>query len=197
MELRIATPEQLQYAYRTDLAAAFPRAELKPLESMETMWAQGRYRPYCLFDGGEIVGEAFLWTGHDGWAILDYLCVAASRRNDGLGAEILRLLPLTEPDTVIFGEAEDPVYAPDPAMAERRLAFYHRCGLRTAEYDTEMFGVRYKTLYLYRNEVDSQELMKEHYYIYESSFRPDLFARYVRIPRDPAAPPMDKVPWEQ
>jgi len=197
MELRIATPEQLQYAYRTDLAAAFPRAELKPLEAMETMWAQGRYKPYCLFDGDEIAGEAFLWLGHDGWAILDYLCVAANRRNDGLGAKILRLLQETEPDTVIFGEAEDPVYAPDPAMAERRLGFYKRCGLREGDYDTEMFGVRYKTLYLYSGEVDQRKLMEEHYYIYESSFRPELFEKYVRIPRDPDAPPMEKVPWEQ
>ena len=50
---------------------------------------------------------------------------------------------------VIFGESEIPCYAPDPAMAERRLGFYARNGARTAGYDTEMFGVPYKTCLLY------------------------------------------------
>ena len=39
------------------------------------------------------IGLAFLWLGHPGWALLDYLCVTASWRNDGFGAEMLRMLP--------------------------------------------------------------------------------------------------------
>ena len=52
---------------------AFPAAELKPLRNIEKSWAEGWYKPYCLFDGDNIVGEAFLWLGHPGWALLDYL----------------------------------------------------------------------------------------------------------------------------
>ena len=52
-----------------------------------------------------------------------------------------------EAGTVIFGESEVPELAPDPAMAKRRLGFYARNGARTAGYDTEAFGVAYKTLY--------------------------------------------------
>ena len=89
MELRIPTPEQLRTVYDRDLRTAFPAAELKPLKNMEEMWAEGRYRPWCLFDGDDIAGEAFLWLGHPGWALLDYLCVAADRRNGGLGSVIL------------------------------------------------------------------------------------------------------------
>ena len=77
MELRIPTLEQLRTVYDRDLRTAFPAAELKPLKNMEEMWAEGRYRPWCLFDGDDIAGEAFLWLGHPGWALLDYLCVAA------------------------------------------------------------------------------------------------------------------------
>ena len=197
MELRIPTLEQLRAVFRRDMLEAFPAAELKPLEAMEKMWAEGWYKPYCLFDGEEIVGEAFLWLGHPGWAILDYLCITAKHRNDGLGAEILRLLPLAEPGTVIFGEAEAPEHAPDPAMAERRLGFYARCGLRTAGYDTEMFGVHYKTLYLFDGPVDEERLMREHTFIYENTFAPDKFRQYVRIPYDPDAEPMAQVAWDQ
>ena len=195
MELRIATPEQLRMVFRRDMLEAFPEAELKPLTAMERLWADGWYRPYCLFDGDEIVGEAFLWLGHPGWAIVDYLCVTAARRNDGLGAEILRLLQEMEPETVFFGEAEAPEHAPDPAMAERRLGFYARCGLRVADYDTCIFGVHYKTLYFARGEVDQQRLMQEHDFIYRSTFDPEKFRKYVRIPYQGGD--LTQVAWDQ
>ena len=85
MELRLATPEQTALAYERDMIPAFPPAELKPLKNIEAMCRIGRYRPWCLFDGEELVGESFLWLGSPGWALLDYLCVTPSRRNGGLG----------------------------------------------------------------------------------------------------------------
>lgn len=197
MELRIPTLEQLRTVYDRDLRASFPAAELKPLRNIEEMWAAGRYRPWCLFDGDDIAGEAFLWLGHPGWALLDYLCVASDRRNGGLGSVILEKLRETEGDTVIFGESEIPRYAPDPAMAERRLGFYARSGAWTAGYDTEMFGVPYKTLYWAAGDVDEAALMEEHRFVYASTFAPDKFARYVRIPFDPQAGLGAKVEWQQ
>lgn len=197
MELRLPNLTQLRQIYEADLKKAFPPAELKPLSAMEQMWQEGKYKPWCLFDGEEIVGLGFLWMVRPGWAILDYLCVTEKCRNSGIGQEILRLLPESEPNTVIFGEAEAPVHAPDPAMAERRLGFYLRNGLRIAGYDTDMFGVHYKTLYLAKHEVADEELMKAHQEIYQSSFSPEKYARHVLIPRDPALPPIPQVPWDQ
>ena len=92
MELRIPSVEQLRTIYDRDLKEAFPTAELKPLRNIEKSWAEGWYKPYCLFDGDNIVGEAFLWLGHPGWALLDYLCVSSIRRNGGVGASILEKL---------------------------------------------------------------------------------------------------------
>ena len=195
MELRIATPEQLREVFHRDLLSAFPDAELKPLEAMEKLWAEGWYKPYCLFDGDEIVGEAFLWLGHPGWSILDYLCISEHRRNDGLGARIIQMLQELEPETVFFGEVEAPEHAPDPEMAERRLGFYARCGLRRAGYDTAMFGVHYKTLYFFRGEVDEKRMMAEHDFIYRNTFEPAKFEKYVRIPYH--GEPVAKVAWDQ
>ena len=197
MELRIPSVEQLRTIYDRDLKEAFPTAELKPLRNIEKSWAEGWYKPYCLFDGDNIVGEAFLWLGHPGWALLDYLCVSSIRRNGGVGASILEKLREREADTVIFGESEIPGCAPDPAMAERRLGFYARSGARTAGYDTEMFGVPYKTLYWAAGDVDEAALMEEHRFVYASTFAPDKFARYVRIPFDPQAGPGERVEWQQ
>ena len=132
MELKLPTPEQLRLVYDRDLREAFPQAELKPLANMEKMWSEGWYKPYCLFEGEEILGEAFLWLGHPGWALLDYLCVSPAARNGGLGAAMLKELSRVEADSVIFGECEAPEDAPDPEMARRRLGFYARNGLRTS-----------------------------------------------------------------
>ena len=197
MELRIPTLEQLQTVYNSDMKSAFPAAELKPLSAIQRMWREQRYKPYCLFDGDDIVGECFLWLGHPGWALLDYLCVSSRARNAGLGALILAKLREVEPGTVVFGEAEAPEHAPDPAMAERRLGCYARTGLQTAGQDTEAFGVHYKTLYLADHKVEDAALMAEHDFVYKNSFTPEKYAKYVRIPYDPAKVPGEQVAWDQ
>ena len=183
--------------YERDLKPSFPPAELKPLENIQAMCRDGCYRPWCLFDGEEIAGACFLWLGRPGWALLDYLCVTESRRNGGAGALMLELLREAEPGTVILVESEAPVHAPDPAMAERRLGFYARCGLRTAGYDTDVFGAHYKTLYLSEGPVPDGRLMEENRFIYQNRFPKEKYDRYVRIPRDPAAGPVAQVPWNE
>ena len=197
MELRTATPEQVTMAYERDMKLAFPPAELKPLKNIQAMIRAGCYRPWCLFDGEELVGECFLWLGHPGWALLDYLCVAEDRRNTGAGARMLAELLRVEPETVILGESEAPVNAPDPAMAERRLGFYARNGCRTAGYDTDIFGVHYKTLYLSAKPVPDEDLMREHRFIYRSTFPRNKYEQYVHIPRDPEAGPISQIPWNE
>jgi len=197
MELRIPTIEELRKFYREDMVEAFPAAELKPLHAIEAMWRDGWYEPYCLYDddGSGPIGAAFLWLGRPGWALLDYLCVSASWRNDGFGT--LMVQKLKEMDRVIFGESEAPIHAPDPAMAERRLGFYARNGMRIANYDTEMFGVHYKTLYLADREIADDILMREHRFVYQNSFTAEKYEKYVRIPYDPTAVPGTKVAWDQ
>lgn len=197
MELRIPSPEQLRTVYAADLKSSFPAAELKPLRAMEEMWREGWYRPWCLFDGDDIAGECFLWLGHPGWALLDYLCVSPRRRNSGVGALLLAKLREAEPDMVILAESEAPVHAPDPGLAERRLGFYARNDARMAGYDSDMFGVHYKTLYWADGKVADEVLMHEHRFIYQNRFSPQKYTRYVRIPRDPLAGPIPQVPWDE
>ena len=187
MELRIPTLEELKLVYQTDYQESFPAAERKSLAKLRQMWEAGQYRPYCLFDGGQIIGGAFIWTGHPGWSMLDYLFVTASRRNQHLAPLIFRELRRLEgADTVIFGEVEVPAESPDPAMAERRLGFYARNGWRQAGYETRVFGVHFKTIYLADREVKDEELMPEHRLIYQNAFTEKTYARQIRIPYDAA-----------
>ena len=197
MELRMPTWEQVETVYHNDLIPSVPPAELKPLRAIGEMWRDGWYRPWCLFDGDEIVGECFLWLGHPGWMLLDYLCVSPRRRNSGTGALILEKMLEREAGNVILGESEAPIHAPDPEMARRRLGFYARNHARTAGYDTDMFGAHYKTLYWADREIPDAVLMDEHRFIYQNRFSPEKYARYVQIPRDPEAPPVQAVPWDE
>lgn len=39
--------------------------------------------------------------------------------------------------------------------------------------------------------------MEEHRFVYASTFAPDKFRRYVRIPFDPNGTPGERVSWQQ
>lgn len=186
LELKLPTRAQLKAVYKRDLKPSFPPSELKPLREMLAEMGRGEYRPWCLFDGDEIVGEAFVWTHVPGFALFDYLCVTEPRRNDGLGSTLIQKLVEAERGNVLFGESEIPDYAPDPAMAERRLAFYRRNGATQAGYDSCVFGVPYRTLYWAEREVGDGELSAAHAACYRSSLPKPVYDRFITIPWEPA-----------
>ena len=197
-ELRLPTREQLKAAYERDLASAFPPSERKPLGEILAELERGEYRPWCLFDGDEILGEGFVWAHVPGYAVLDYLCVAEPRRNDGLGAVLLQKLAEEElrgHGTVLLGEAELPALAPDRAMAERRLGFYRRCGARIAEYNVAIFGVPYHTLYWAEGNIDTSALMEAHRETYRGSMPEDIYKRFIRIPWDASMGTPEQSDW--
>lgn len=195
MEMKLPSEAQLREVYRRDLLASFPKAELKPLKEMLAEMRRGEYHPWCLFDGGEIVGEAFTWIHVAGFALFDYLCVTPARRNDGLGSTLIAKLVEAERGNVLFGEAEIPAYAPDPAMAERRLAFYRRNGAKQASYDVCEFGVPYHTLYWAEREVGGEELCAAHAATYRSSIPQPYYERWISIPWEPSMGIPTKIPW--
>lgn len=196
MILKTAVPEQLRRVYERDLKASFPSSELRPLPVIERACAEGRYRPWCAFDdAGEIAGELFLKLGNPGWALGDYLCVAAGRRNGGLGAKILAEVRRREKDLVILGEVEDPADAPDAEMARRRIGFYRRNGARFAKFRSEVFGVRYRLIYFSDAPVSEERMIREYGTIYRQDFSREKYEKFVRVPWTPEMPPAPKVAW--
>ncbi len=55
-----------------------------------------------------------MWLGHSGWALLDYLCVAADRRNGGLGVRDLEKLREAERGQCDLRREEIPLLRPGP-----------------------------------------------------------------------------------
>ena len=191
--------KELTRVYLDEMRRDFPPTELKPLSMILNSEADGTAHTWGVFDG-ETLAAYLLMVRPAGSRVsqLDYFAVLPEYRSAGLGAQLLADLPQHERGAqAILIEAECPDKAEDEAMAVRRLGFYARNGLRTAGYDTEMFGVHYKTLYLAGGPVDDAALMEEHRFVYENTFSADKYHKYVRIPFDPKAAPGPKVPWQQ
>lgn len=197
MELRLPTHEELKFAYERDMVPAFPRAELKPLNAIEGLYGKGVYRPYLLWEKGELVGEAFVWAFEPGWTLFEYLCVSETHRNRDLGSELIGKLTAAEQDNVLFGECEIPQYAEDPALAARRLDFYRRNGARRAGYDTVLFGVPFHTLYWAKEAVADEAMITAHQKVYCEHFGQERYQKYFCIPWDCSMGMPKKIPWEE
>ncbi len=197
MEFRLLTDSELESMYAQQLRPSFPAAELRPLHAIRALVRDGVYHPWALTDGAQIVGEAFVWEATPGWGLFDYLCVAPQRRSDGLGSTLIAKLREAERGKVLFGESEVPQYAPDPAMAQRRLAFYRRNGAQQAGYDAAIFGVPYHTLFWAEVPVSDDQLMAAHRAAYHSHFSVAAYDRFIRIPWDVSMGMPEKLPWEE
>jgi GNAT superfamily N-acetyltransferase len=198
MTLRSLTPEELKAAYR-HLAEAFPPAELKSLGVIEAMVDKGVYDPLGAFDGdGEALGYAFLWH-HGATVLLDYLCVPAERRGQGVGSEILEALGRYLPrDTVLLAEAEAPTGEESrDGTILRRLGFYARHGARTLGYDCAVFGVHYKVLCWGQNLPPEEDILKDHQGLYLRQFGRERFDRYVQLPLGPGEQVRPLSPWRE
>lgn len=110
MKLIELTAEQLSALYESELKAAFPPQELKPLKAMLNLMAEKKYQALGLYDGDELAGYALLWLEPGiPFALLDYLGTIEGRRSQGLGTIMLDLLAGYYKDyRGIFGEAEAP-----------------------------------------------------------------------------------------
>ncbi len=189
MYLKIMSPAELERACETDLKEAFPPAELKPLRAMEALRAKGLYDPLCLTDeAGEALGYSLLWKHRDGkYLLIDYLCVPAGRRNEGIGGKLLRAVVDRYPaDTVFIGESEAPTGDPEAdRVILRRLGFYARSGAKTLGYDCALFGVHFKTICWANPMPEEGEILQKHQEIYLDQFGREKYDRFIQIPLHP------------
>lgn len=202
MRLRRLTLDELKNLYDTQLREAFPPEELKPYAAMERLYLDGCYEPYVTEDeAGTLLGYALLWGEKNGrYVLLDYLGVAAERRNGGIGAIMLTLLQerFQEIDGII-GEveaAEEGDDGEENTLRSRRLGFYLRNGCRFMEYDCDLFGVHFRTMLFPTNGKDNDvAAMKFHQRIYQAHLRPELYRRFVEIPRREDRGSRPLIPW--
>lgn len=197
MLIRALRNDELKAFYDRCMTRSFPRDELKPFRVMEQMLTAGRYRVWGLADGEEIAGLATVYLCAPGWGLFDYLCVAPEHRSGGLGGRLIAGVLERERGRVLFGESESPDYASDPAMAERRLSFYRRCGAKDAGYEIALFGVVYRVLYWAGQDLPAGEIADRHAAAYRQRLPEKIYERFVTIPWSSADGAPARVDWTE
>ena len=178
--------DALHLVYREHLTPDFPPAERKPLSAMEKLLSAGRYEPWGLYRGEELMAYALLWRDPEGgFVLLDYLGVCRDKpRGQGIGTVMVaHLMGQYRHVSGILVEAEaegDDASPEENGLRARRLAFYRRLGFRELGYVARIFGVRYSML-LYGDRT-GEEAMEAHQRLYHYEFSPWLYDRFIHIP---------------
>ena len=178
--------DALHLVYREHLTPDFPPAERKPLSAMEKLLSAGRYEPWGLYRGEELMAYALRWRDPEGgFVLLDYLGVCRDKpRGQGIGTVMVaHLMGQYRHVSGILVEAEaegDDASPEENGLRARRLAFYRRLGFRELGYVARIFGVRYAML-LYGDRT-GEEAMEAHQRLYHYEFSPWLYDRFIHIP---------------
>lgn len=198
MRQKILSLQELRTLYETELKAAFPPTELKPLHAMEALLAEGCYKPLGYYDeaDGALLGYALLWTdGVDGTILLDYLGVTPAKRNGGLGGQILAALRDDLAGRVLLLEAEAAENGASDTIQSRRLRFYQRCGCVLLPYDCALFGVHFRCLALNWNGTDATGVLAAHQALYRRHIPEAIYDQCIRLPLAPGEKPPASIPW--
>ena len=178
--------DALHLVYREHMTPDFPPAERKPLSAMEKLLSAGRYEPWGLYRGEELMAYALLWRDPEGgFVLLDYLGVCRDKpRGQGIGTVMVaHLMGQYRHVSGILVEAEaegDDASPEENGLRARRLDFYRRLGFRELGYVARIFGVRYAML-LYGDRT-GEEAMEAHQRLYHYEFSPWLYDRFIHIP---------------
>lgn len=183
---RLLTPDEQAQVYEEQMRRDFPKAELKDLDTILTTSARGWGHVWGVFAGDELAAY-LLMVRPAGCAVsqLDYFAVLPAWRASGLGGRLLAALPGYEGDAqAIVIEAECPEYAPDPAMARRRLGFYARAGAVDTGWTEHLFDAWFRVLVLPcpgRTPIGQEAAVRELALCYRRSLSEERWQKYVRF----------------
>lgn len=181
------TREQIEKIYNECMKVDFPPNELKPLAMIFKAMEEGVYFCYGLMEEDEVLGYAFLLKLRDSEDyLIDYIATNQKKRNQGLGAVILKELRelLKDADSVI-GEVENPDLADseeERTLQKRRYQFYMRNGLLDTGVLATCFGVPFIILEQTCSKAHTKEeiisLYKAHY---QALLPKTMYEKNIRI----------------
>lgn len=189
MEYRKLREQEICSVYEQYLIADFDELERKPLSLILQSVRSGAYEGYVFSESDEwqsdFMGYVFL-SIHGDNRILDYFAVKEGRRNDGIGSEILKILPqLCPPNGSILVEVEDAEAMEDArsaALAERRYGFYLRNGYEDTGIKVYLWDVQYRILSHESSvKLKREERIEEYLAFHKAMMPPDLYREKVRI----------------
>ena len=134
----------------------FPRAEKKPFSLIRRLEKKGKTKIYAAEEGGEFLGLAIMIL-HADVALLDYLAIEESKRDKGIGGQVIETLKAIYKDSKFILEIEDTEKdIPEREIRLRRKKFYLSHGLSVMPYKICLFGVDMEVL-CYGDTIDFEE----------------------------------------
>ena len=157
MTIRELEAREIEKIYREEMTGDFPAEELKPIDLILRLKAEGRYCAFGNFEGEKLTAYAFLIHEKDDPVyLLDFFAVCRGGRDQGIGSTFIReLLHKLNPEFWIL-EVEDIASAANEEEREirtRRMDFYHKNGVKDTTMYTCQYGVNLKLLYLSEKEI--------------------------------------------
>ena len=135
--------EPFRQIFEIYAASIHPR-EQKPEDWLRAMVAVPEYRVWIAQDAGRVLGFSILFTPPgEGFALLEYMAVAAHKRGHGFGARLFQrtveqaVTPQGALLPVLLEVDSDREESSDREVRTRRLRFYRRLGCR------KIAGLRY------------------------------------------------------
>lgn len=175
--------------YKEHLINDFIPEEQKPLDWITNLMEKELYFCYGLFDEERFVAYAFFSKAVGEKNILiDYFCVCKEYRSCGYGSKFLELLKneLIEYDSIIFEveSGRDVINEQERITCQRRLAFYHRNGLKESKLHVSLYGVDLIIMYLSLQQAptdDTLEIALDA--IYDALFGEEIHRKHVIVSR--------------
>lgn len=183
--LRKANADELREIYGW-MQRQFHAGELKSLDRLYELEAEGAYEAYGLRQGDALIAYALLGHTKDhSRYLLDYYAVLPEYQNAGWGSRCLALLREKLPGDALLLEVEDPDFAPDAAELEhfcRRIRFYGHNGCVSTKIRVKLFGFDYAIMQLpIRRALEKGEVFAAMQSLYDVLVPPEYHAENVHV----------------
>lgn len=125
LRLQILSPASLSFPIAEELyTEAFPPTERRPLEAWRQLAdSESAFQIFEILSEERFVGFVSSWQ-MDHFVYLEHFAILPTERSHGLGSACIELLKEKFPRQPLVLEAEPP----ETLLAQRRIAFYERCG---------------------------------------------------------------------
>ena len=176
--------EQIKAIYHTHMQEAFPQSELRPYRNIETLYQNGFYVCYGLYEEEKLLAYAyFSRTSNGRYTLLDYYAVLKELRGTGIGSRFFPLLreKMQDMDGILI-EVESVESTDDEEekhLRRRRIAFYEKNGCVMTKVKCLLYGVDFciMALPVAQNVPDNREVLVQLERIYHTMFDDDLYRR--------------------
>ncbi len=153
MNIRKLTLAEMQALYEEKMTRDFPPEELRPFQSLYTLWKKGQYCCYACREEEQTLAYAAFAMTQDA-VLLDYFAVEKDLRGQGIGSRFLQKLKEFSSDfpashfLIEVESVESAVKEEEETLRSRRISFYERCGCIASGVYSLLFGVEYRILTL-------------------------------------------------